>query len=79
MDAAIARFQMMRQMRQELTETRCALEEREVIERAKGVLMKARGIGEDEAYAILHKAAMDLGRRVADVAEALVTASGLLS
>ena len=79
MDAAIARFQMMRQMRKELSETRRALEERKVIERAKGLLMKARGIGEDDAYAILRKAAMDQGRRVADVAEALVTAAGLLS
>lgn len=79
MDAAIARFQMMRQMRKELSETRRALEERKVIERAKGLLMKARAIGEDEAYAILRRAAMDQGRRVADVAEALVTAAGLLS
>ena len=41
--------------------------------------MKARGVEEEEAYALLRKAAMDQGRRVADVAEALVTASGLLS
>ncbi|WP_305967686.1 MULTISPECIES: ANTAR domain-containing response regulator [unclassified Mameliella] len=79
LDAAIARFQMMRQMRRELAETRRALEERKVIDRAKGLLMKARGIEEEEAYALLRKAAMDQGRRVAEVAEALVTASGLLS
>ena len=78
MDAAIARFQMMRQMRTELDETRRALEERKVIDRAKGLLMKAKGIGEDEAYALLRKAAMDQGRKVAEVAEALVTAAGLL-
>ena len=78
LDAAIARFQMMRKMRRELAETRRALEERKVIDRAKGLLMKARGIEEEEAYALLRKAAMDQGRRVADVAEALVTASGLL-
>lgn len=79
LETAIARFQMMRQMRSELAETRRALEERKVIDRAKGLLMKARGIGEDEAYALLRKTAMDQGRRVAEVAEALVTASGLLS
>jgi response regulator NasT len=78
MDAAIARFQIMRQMRTELDETRRALEERKVIDRAKGLLMKAKGIGEDEAYAILRKAAMDQGRKVAEVAEALVTVAGLL-
>ncbi len=78
MDTAIARFSMVRQMRTELAETRRALEERKVIDRAKGLLMKARGIDEDAAYALLRKTAMDQGRRVADVAEALVTASGLL-
>jgi len=79
LDAAVARFQIMRQMRTELAETRRALEERKVIDRAKGLLMKARGVNEEEAYALLRKTAMDQGRRVADVAEALVTAAGLLS
>ncbi|MDA7430445.1 ANTAR domain-containing protein [Primorskyibacter aestuariivivens] len=78
MDTAIARFRMVRQMRSELAETRRALEERKVIDRAKGLLMKAKGIDEDAAYALLRKTAMNQGRRVADVAEALVTASGLL-
>lgn len=66
-------------MRTELAETKKALEERKVIERAKGMLMRAKGIGEDEAYALLRKTAMDQGQRVADVAQALVTAAGLLS
>ncbi|MCF6446067.1 ANTAR domain-containing response regulator [Nereida sp. MMG025] len=78
MDTAIARFSMVRQMRDELAETRRALEERKVIDRAKGLLMKAKGIDEEAAYALLRKAAMDQGRRVPDVAEALVTAAGLL-
>ncbi len=78
-DTAIARFQVLRQMRTELAETRRALEERKVIDRAKGLLMKAKGISEDEAYALLRKTAMNQNRRVAEVAEALVTASGLLS
>ena len=78
MDTAIARFRMVRQMRAELAETRKALEERKVIDRAKGLLMKAKGIDEDAAYALLRKTAMDRGRRVVEVAEALVTASGLL-
>ncbi|WP_434289179.1 ANTAR domain-containing response regulator [Celeribacter sp. SCSIO 80788] len=78
MDAAIVRFRMFQRMRTELAETKKALEERKVIDRAKGMLMRARGIGEDEAYALLRKAAMDQGKRVADVAQALVTAAGLL-
>lgn len=79
MDAAIARFQMFQRMRVELETTRRALEERKLIDRAKGILMKARGLTEDEAYALLRKTAMDQGRKVADVASALVTAAGLLS
>lgn len=79
LETAIARFQMVRRMRTELVETRRALEERKLIDRAKGLLMKAKGVDEEEAYAILRKTAMDQGRRMADVADALVTAAGLLS
>lgn len=79
LDAAIARFQMFRRMRLELETTRRALEERKLIDRAKGILMKARGISEEEAYALLRKTAMDQGRKLAEVAAALVTAAGLLS
>ena len=79
LDAAIARFHMVHRMRVELETTRRALEERKIIDRAKGLLMKARGIDEDAAYALLRRAAMDQGKRVAEVAGALVTAAGLLS
>ena len=79
LDAAIARFHMFRKMRAELAATKAALEERKIIDRAKGMLMKARGIDEDAAYALLRRAAMDKGKRVADVAAALVTAASLLS
>lgn len=79
LDAAIARFRMFQRMRTELEETKRALEERKVIDRAKGMLMKARGVSEDEAYALLRKTAMDQGKRVADVAASLVTAAGLLA
>ncbi|MFQ6548648.1 ANTAR domain-containing response regulator [Aestuariibius sp. 2305UL40-4] len=77
--AAIARFNMFRRMRDELNETKRALEERKTIDRAKGLLMKARGIGEDEAYALLRKTAMNQGKKISDVAQALVTAADLLS
>jgi two-component system, response regulator / RNA-binding antiterminator len=78
LDAAIARFHQMQKMRVELAETRRALEERKVIDRAKGIVMRAKGIGEDEAYALMRKAAMDQGRKLAEVAQALVTAAELL-
>lgn len=79
MDAAIARFHMFQRMRTELEATKRALEERKIIDRAKGILMRARGIDEDEAYALIRKTAMSQGRKLADVAQALVTASELLS
>ncbi|MEM6547875.1 MAG: ANTAR domain-containing protein [Pseudomonadota bacterium] len=77
-DAAIARFKIFARMRKELETTKAALAERKVIDRAKGILMKAKNIGEDEAYALLRKTAMDQSRKVGDVARALVTAADLL-
>lgn len=78
LDAAIARFHMFSRMRSELAATKAALEERKVIDRAKGLVMRAKGIGEDEAYGLLRKAAMDQGKRLVDVAQAIVTAADLL-
>lgn len=79
LDTAIARFNMVGRMRTELAQAKRALEERKVIDRAKGLLMKARGIDEEAAYALLRRTAMDQGRKVVDVAQALVTAADLLS
>jgi response regulator NasT len=78
LDAAITRFHMISRMRAELEATKAALAERKTIDRAKGLVMKAKGVSEEEAYALLRKTAMDQGRKVADVASALVTASDLL-
>ena len=78
LDAAIARFHMVARMRTELAATKAALAERKTIDRAKGLLMKAKGLSEEDAYALLRKTAMDQGRKVADVASALVTAADLL-
>ena len=79
LDAAIVRFDMFERLRGELETTKRALEERKLIDRAKGLIMKARGIGEEEAYGLLRKTAMDQGMRVVEVAQALVTAAELLS
>lgn len=78
-DLAIAQFGQMYRLRAELEATRRALEERKTIDRAKGILMRARGLSEDEAYALLRKTAMDQKKKLADVAAALVTAAGLLA
>jgi two-component system, response regulator / RNA-binding antiterminator len=69
---------MVHKMRVELAETRRALEERKTIDRAKAILMRARGITEDEAYGLLRKAAMDQGKKLVELAQALVMATELL-
>ncbi|MBK0398208.1 ANTAR domain-containing protein [Limibaculum sp. M0105] len=78
LDAAIARFKMVSRMRRELEETKAALAERKMVDRAKGLLMAAKGISEGEAYTLLRRAAMDQGKKIGEVAAALVTASELL-
>lgn len=77
MDAAIARFQLFSRIRKELDATKAALADRKLVDRAKGVLMSARGLTEEEAYALLRKTAMDQGKKVSDVAEALVSTAEL--
>lgn len=78
LEAAVARFNMFSRVRTELETTKRALEERKLLDRAKGLIMKAKGVGEEEAYTLLRKEAMDQGKRVADIAQALVTTAGLL-
>lgn len=78
LDIALARFEHEERLRRELAEARSQLNERKVIERAKGILMKRQGIGEDEAYARMRKTAMDKGLKLADVAQRIVDVSDLL-
>lgn len=79
LETAIARFQLVRQMKSELDAAKRALEDRKTIDRAKGYLMRQRGLTEEEAYGLLRKTAMDQGRKVIDIAQALVTAADILS
>ncbi|MBU2890964.1 ANTAR domain-containing protein [Celeribacter halophilus] len=78
LETAIARFRMLSKMQSELNAAKQALQDRKTIDRAKGLLMQARSISEDEAYVLLRKTAMDQGRKVVEVATALVTAADLL-
>ncbi|MBY5931522.1 ANTAR domain-containing protein [Tateyamaria omphalii] len=79
LQTAIARFQMMSQMRNELEAAKQALADRKTVDRAKGMIMRAKGVGEEEAYALLRKTAMSQNRKVIEVAQALLTASDLLT
>src|SRR5579863_471239 len=78
LDMAISRFNAFHRLRSELDRAKQALEDRKIIDKAKGVLMKSRNISEEEAYALLRKTAMNESRRVADVARSLITAAKLL-
>ena len=78
LDLAIRRFNVFSRMQKELSEAKTALEERRVIDRAKRLLMSSRKLTEAEAYGLLRGTAMRQGRRIADVAQALITAQELL-
>jgi response regulator NasT len=78
LETAIARFHMIQKMQTELFAAKRALSDRKMIDRAKGLVMRARGISENEAYNLLRTTAMSQGRKVADVAQALVTSADLL-
>ncbi len=78
LDVAIKRFNAFSRLRADLDEARGQLAERRSVDAAKALLMKKRGLDEPAAYALLRKAAMDSGRKIGDVAEALLTAEKLL-
>ena len=78
LEVAIARFNQFQTLRRELETAKSSLEERKVIERAKGILMKRRGLGEDEAFRLLRSMAMDRKMRLAAVARQVVDAAEIL-
>lgn len=78
LDMAISRFNAFSRLSRELEEARGEIENRKVIDRAKGILMKSRRLSEDEAYALLRKTAMNQNRKIAEIAQSLITAAGLL-
>jgi two-component system, response regulator / RNA-binding antiterminator len=75
LDMSISRFRVYSRLQEELERAKTALEERKVIDRAKGILMRAKNLGEEEAYALLRKTAMNEKRRIADIAQSIVTAA----
>ncbi len=78
LDMAISRFNAFTRLTRELQDTRAELADRKIIDRAKGILMKARKLDEESAYRLLRKTAMNENRRLADVARGLVSAHSLL-
>src|ERR1044072_1201362 len=78
LDLCISRFNAFARLQSELERAKSALEDRKVIDRAKGILMKAKNLTEEDAYALLRKTAMNENKKIADVAQSVITASELL-
>ncbi|AEG08271.1 ANTAR domain-containing response regulator (plasmid) [Sinorhizobium meliloti WSM1022] len=78
LDMAVSRFKAFSRLQRELAEAKSALEERKLVERAKGILMKMRGLSEDEAFALLRQTAMNEKKKISEIAQSVVTAAGLL-
>lgn len=78
LELAIRRFSAFARMQEELTEARTALADRKVIDKAKAILMASRSLSEPDAYSLLRTTAMNQGRRIVEIGEALITASTLL-
>jgi two-component system, response regulator / RNA-binding antiterminator len=78
LDVAMARFEHEQGLRSELASAKTELQDRKVIERAKGLLMQRQNLDEPAAYAKLRKAAMDKGLRLGEVAQRMLDAADLL-
>jgi response regulator NasT len=79
LDVAVARFEQERELRDELKSAHTRLADRKVIDRAKGILMKQKGIPEDDAYRLMRELAMDRNRKLVDVAQQVIDVTDLLN
>lgn len=77
-DVARARFDDTQALRRELDEVSKKLSDRKLVDKAKGVLMKARGLDEDGAYHAIRKLAMERGQPMAKVAGDIIDMAKLL-
>lgn len=77
-DVAIAHFEEHQSLKRELAETNRKLSERKIIEKAKGILMKSRGMDEEAAYGALRKLAMERSQPLIKVAGNLIEMAELL-
>lgn len=79
LDVAIARFREYQALRKELQQTQNQLADRKVIDKAKGLLMKTKGLDEEQAYHAMRKMAMDQSKPLADIAKNILSVMELLS
>src|ERR1700736_5509391 len=78
LDMSIMRFHAFSRLESELEQTKSALEDRKVIDRAKGILMKMKNLTEEEAYALMRKTAMNEKKKIAEIAQSIITAAEML-
>src|SRR5215207_7119682 len=78
LDLCISRFNAFSRLQTELEHARNALDERKVIDRAKGILMRAKNLSEESAYVLMRRTAMNENKKVIDIAQSIITAAELL-
>src|SRR6201985_1041373 len=78
LDLCVSRFNAFAKLQDELDRTKNALEERKVIDRAKGILMKLKGLTEEEAYVLMRSTAMREKKKIGEIAQSILTASEML-
>ena len=78
LEMTISRFRAFDKLRAELDQAKSALKDRKIVDRAKGFLMRSKGLDEEAAYNLLRQTAMRQSRKIADVAESLLSAIDLL-
>ena len=78
LDLCISRFNAFSKLQDELDRAKTALDDRKVIDRAKGILMKAKSLTEEQAYVLLRTTAMNEKKKIVDIAQSVITASEML-
>jgi response regulator NasT len=78
LDMTISRFNAFAKLTKELEMAKSQLDDRKAIDRAKGLVMRAKAISEEQAYALMRQVAMNENRKIAEVARSIITAAELL-
>lgn len=74
LDVALARFEEFQKLRDELASAHRRLDERKLMERAKGIVMARHGLGEDEAWKLMRSVAMSRKQKLVEVAKRIIEA-----
>jgi two-component system, response regulator PdtaR len=76
-ELAVSHFQEFVALQKENEDLKKTLEARKIIERAKGILMKSKGLSEAEAFSLIQKKSMDLRKPMSEIAEAVILSEEL--